>query len=126
MLGVAARGDQVDGPLDRRTGAGWVAKSTDHDYADAQRRGNGVTLFVSENTGALSSDLVECLRALSKQSRLPTTQDSTRYGESSSSPQSFYAHHAAAISAAIVNADADTVANKASSLSVLLSAGVGV
>ena len=104
----------------------WVAKSTDHDYADAQRRGNGVTLFASENTGAMSSGLIACLRALGKRSLLPTTQDSTCYGESSSSPQSFYAHHAAAISAAIVSADADTVANKASSLSVLLSAGIGV
>ena len=66
----------------------------------------------------MSSGLIACLRALGKRSLLPTTQDSTCYGESSSSPQSFYAHHAAAISAAIVSADADTVANKASSLSV--------
>ena len=104
----------------------WVAKSTDHDYADAQRRGNGVTLFLGEHR-----------RHVLRPHRVPP-----RSGQAVPpahhaglhvlrrvvliAAQSFYAHHAAAISAAIVSADADTVANKASSLSVLLSAGIGV
>ena len=125
MLGVAARGDQAAGPLDRRTGEGWVAKSTDHDYADAQRRGNGVTLFVTETTGALASGFVDCLRAMDKQSRLPTTHDSTCYGESSSSPRTFYTHHLAAISAAIVQHDAEIAANAAASLNFHMSVGLG-
>ena len=50
-----------------------VAATSDHDYADAQRRGNPVTLLVSENTGALSAEFVRCLRALSMQSRVPAT-----------------------------------------------------
>ena len=37
------------------------------------------------------------------------TQDSTRYGLSRSSPRTFLAHHRAAISAAVVLADATTI-----------------
>ena len=124
VLGVAERGDRADGPLDRRTGVGWVAASTKHDYADALSRGRSVTLLTSESSGAIAADYAACLRALDKQSRLPETQDSTRYGTSLSSPQSFYQHHVAAISAAIVGADADTIANKARSLSFMVSTGI--
>ena len=48
------------------------------------------------------------LRALGKHARAPTTHDSTRYGISRSSPHTFLAHHRAAISAAVVLADATT------------------
>jgi len=43
----------------------------------------------------------------------PSAKDSTVYGLSPSSPQRFYGHHTAAISAAIVFADAVTVVNEA-------------
>ena len=86
--------------------------------------GNPVTLLVSETTGALSTAFVRCLRELGQQSRAPATHDSTRYGTSPASPRSYYAHHLAAISAAIVYADALTVLNAAAHLSFLLSVGL--
>ena len=82
------------------------------------------SFLTSESSGAIAADYAACLRALDKQSSLPETQDSTRYGTSLSSPQSFYQHHVAAISAAIVGADADTIANKARSLSFMIGAGI--
>ena len=54
-LGVPARGNKAtDPPYDRTTGAGWVAATENHHYADAQRRGHPVTLIVTETTGAVS------------------------------------------------------------------------
>ena len=124
-LGVPARGDPArDEPFDRETGEGFVRATTDHDYADAQRRGNPVTLLVSETTGALSGTFVRALRALGKQARAPTTHDSTRYGTARTSPKSFYVHHAAAISAAIAYADATTVLLAAAAMSFKLSVGL--
>jgi hypothetical protein len=111
-IGVDARGAPEEGPMQRageHAGRGWVRATVDHDYADAQRRGNPVTLLVSESTGALSATFDGALRALAKQARAPTTHDSTVYGIARSSPHSFYAHHTAAISAAIALADAGTI-----------------
>ena len=64
------------------------------------------------------------LRELSKQARAPTTHDSTRYGISRASPRSFYAHHIAAISAAIALADASSVLNGAAAMSFRLAIGL--
>jgi hypothetical protein len=110
-LGVPERGAKADGPWRRVTGTGWVRETRDHDYADAQRRGHPVTLLVTctETTGALSPTFDRALRALCKLARAPTTHDSTRYGLSRSSPHTFLAHHRAAISAAVVLADATTI-----------------
>ncbi len=68
-----------------------------------------MTLLVTETTGALSPTFDRALRALGKHARAPTTHDSTRYGLSRSSPHTFLAHHRAAISAAVVLADATTI-----------------
>ena len=87
-IGVAARGDPATEPqLDRVTGIGWVAASTDHDYADAQRRGNPVTLLVTESSGAISPTFDFCLRALDREAHAPGATDFTRYGASRASPQ---------------------------------------
>ena len=128
MLGVAERGDRADGPLDRRTGVGWVAASTKHDYANALSRGRSVTLLTSESSGAIAADYAACLRALDKQSRLPETQDSTRYGTSLSVIPAIVlpAPRRRHLAAAIVGADADTIANKARSLSFMVSRHCGV
>ena len=64
------------------------------------------------------------LRALDKQSRLSTTHDSTCYGESPASPQFFYAHHSAAISYAIVRADAGTILDKGAYMGFLVNSGM--
>ena len=68
------------------TGVGWVRATTAHQYADAQRRGNPATLFVSETTGAISDTLRDTLRVLDRESRLTTSMDSTVYGVARSSP----------------------------------------
>ena len=64
------------------------------------------TLLDTETTGALFPTIDRALRELGRHARAPTTHDSTRYGLSRSSPRTFLAHHRAAISAAIVLADA--------------------
>ena len=124
-IGVAARGDPTtQRQLDRRTGDGWVARTTNHDYADAQDRNNPVTLLATESSGAFSPTLELSLRALDRESRAPGALDNTRYGESRASPTRFYPHHAATISHAIVSADALTVRLAAASLSAALTTGV--
>ena len=46
------------------TGLGWVAATTEHDYADAQGKGNHVLLLITENSGAMHRDLVKALHEL--------------------------------------------------------------
>ena len=104
--------------IDRISGVGWVAESTDHDYADAQSRGHSVTLLASESSGAISPTFDFCLRALDREARAPGATDHTRYGESRASPRQFYAHHLATISHAIVAADAMTILHTADAMSV--------
>ena len=124
VLGLSARGDPSDGPLDRRTGTGWVAETTDHDYADAQAKGHGVSLLATESTGAIDLAFILLLRSLGKQSTAPGSQDHTVYGTARSSPHTFFAHHTSAISAAVVTADAEIVLNTAASMCLRLSLGV--
>ena len=111
-------------PAHGGTGRGYVRATTDHDYADAQRRGHSVTLLVAETTGALSPTFARALRALASKASAPTTHDSTVYGTSRSSPSSFHDHHLAAISTAIVAADAVTVQHAAMAMSFKVSVGV--
>ena len=54
---------------------------------------------------------------LGRQSTAPGTHDSTVYGEARASTRAYFRHHAGAISAAVVLADATTVLNAAASLS---------
>ena len=64
------------------------------------------------------------LKTPGKRATEPTTHDSTHYGISRASPKSFVAHHMAAISAAIVRADAVAVMPAAAAMSFKLSVGV--
>ena len=70
--------------------------------------GHGVHLLVTECTGAItmSHQLVQLLRTLSRVVGGAGNHDTTIYGTSRSSPRTFYSHHLAAVSAAIVTADA--------------------
>ena len=121
--GVAARGLPTDPPLDRRTGVGRVRATTTHAYVDAERRRHPFSLFVTETSGAFSATLTRALRAVGAQARLPTSTDLTAYGTARHSPRTFYSHHAAAISAAIVTADALTILETAAHASYMLSIG---
>ena len=127
VLGVPERGAKADGPMQRagaRQGEGWVCATTDHDYADALGRGTPCTLLVTETTGALSPNTVRMLLELAKQAKAPTTHDSTIYGTSKTSPSTYLAHHLAAISSAIVFADATSVMHAAAVMSFRLSMGL--
>ena len=57
--------------------------------------------------------------------RAPEGHDSTVYGTGRASPKSFYTHHVAAISSAIVRADALLVRNAAASLAFQLAHAPG-
>ena len=86
------------------------------DYADALSKGFGVSLLVTESTGAVSPALDALLRRYSRLSRAPGTTDHTRYGVSPASPRDFYRHHLAAHSAAVGHADAVVLLKQAATL----------
>ena len=116
VLGLSERGAPSDGVFDRATGAGYVPARSDAQYSDALSKGHGVTLLVTECTGAVSGTVLALLRDLDSQSRLATTIDHTVYGTARTSPRRFLPHHLAAISAAIVLSDASTICDHASQL----------
>ena len=101
--------------MDRVSGDGWVA-AKDGDYADALAKGHTVILLVTESTGAFSADLDRVLRQLARTARASGSIDHTPYGTSRASTRSHYTFHSAAISAAIVTADALTIQNSAAAL----------
>ena len=61
--------------------------------------------------------MIHLLRANARVARAPGTRDSTVYGAARTSPREYYAHHSAAISAAIVFADARVLLSHAEYLS---------
>ena len=119
VLGHAARGDDGDDIFDRLTGVGRLTLKRG-DYSDAADKGYLTYLLVTEPTGACSHELTRLLRAISKAVGLPGIYDSTIYGSSRASPRSFFAHHLAAISSAIVHTDALILVNHGSNLSFQL------
>ena len=121
VLGHEARGS--GSPLDRHTGAGFIS-AKDGDYADALAKGHHVHLLVTESTGAMCPALIHLLLALSRCVQLPGVNDTTIYGTSRASTRDFYPHHLAAISSAIVLADANTLSAEAAHLNFKLTTGV--
>ena len=85
-------------------------------HSDALSKRYAVQLFITESTGALSRRAVQLLGALARKARAPGTQDKTAYGRSRSSTKSFFRHHLAAISSAIVYQDAVLIANAAATI----------
>ena len=124
VFGKTAMGSPTGPPLDRRTGEGRVDATPGH-YRDALAKGHIVHLLATESTGALSPPVIRLLKELAKaHPQGATGHDSTQYGLGRASPQSFYPHHLAAISSAIVCADALTIRNHAASLAFQLSHGI--
>ena len=68
--------------------------------------------------------VIRLLRELAKAAQGTSGHDSTVYGLSRASPKSFFPHHLAAISSAIVCADARSIRNHAASLATQLSHGM--
>ena len=65
--------------------------------------------LVCESTSALDPGLDRLLRSLAAAARLPDANDTTQYGASRTSPQSFYGHHAAAIACAVAAQESLTI-----------------
>ena len=91
-----------------RSGEGRV-DARDGDYADALAKGSKVLRLVCETTGALDPGLDRLLRSLAAATRLPDANDTTQYGASRASPQSFYGHHAAALVCAVAAQESLTI-----------------
>ena len=77
----------------------------------------------SETTSALTPEVIRLLHVLDRSTKDAQGHDSTQYGLGRASPQSFFSHHLAAVSCAIVRADALTIRNHAASLAVALAHG---
>ena len=107
-LGHGAHGADGDAIYDRLTGEGRLTCKRGA-YSDGADKGHNPLLLVSEPSGACSPGLTGTLRAVSKSIGLPGIQDTTVYGTSRvSQSRSYFAHHIAAISSAIVLDDALT------------------
>ena len=77
VVGVDERGDKyADHPFRHETGQGYITPTRGRaQYRDAVSRGRPIHLMLVETTGAIHADLYALLRALSRQSRRPTTHD---------------------------------------------------
>ena len=116
VFGQHEHGQASEGPFDRLTGAGWV-RAEHGQYSDAIAKGHPVMLLGMESTGAMFHVFALHLQLLGRLSTTPGTHDSTVYGTAPASPKTFYRHHTAAISAAVVYADANVLLNAAASAS---------
>ena len=123
VFGQEERGKPSDEAFNRRTGVGRV-NSERGDYSDAKSKGNIVNLLATEFTGALSHTVIKLMHALAKSTITPEGHDSTVYGTGRASPRSFFPHHVAAVSSAIVLADALVLRNRAASLVFTLAHGL--
>ena len=92
-------------------------------YADALSKHHGVALLHTETTGALALPFVALLRILAGVARRPGTTDSTVYGASRSSTRSFFIHHLASISSAILFFNSVAVQNAAKEISRRIAVG---
>ena len=61
-LGTEEHSHPSQGPFDRRTGLGWVAATTKHEYADAQGKGNHVLLLITESSEAMHGTVTGCYK----------------------------------------------------------------
>ena len=113
VLGHPGRGQHGE-PWDRVNGTGYVA-ACDGDYADAiSVKRFPVRLFMSESYGTVSKASAEYIGWLYRDARKQRHPDTTVYGSHRASPRSFYSHHLAAISHAIVIAEALSIVAAAS------------
>ena len=110
----------TDPPLNRRSGVDRV-DATLGDYRDAIAKGNLVHLLATESNGALSPAVVLLLHALAKFTHDAQGHDPTPYYDlGRASPRSFFPHQPAAISSAIIRADALAIRNNAAPLAFSL------
>ena len=78
-------------------------------------------LLVAETTGALSPNVIFALRSCARVASMPTGNDTTVYGTSRTSPQSFFSHpRLAAISAAIAQAESHVLTTYAATRNLFL------
>ena len=114
VFGREPRDPDADHLFNHLTGTGRV-DAKPGDYKDALGKNYKVYLLHTESTGAVAPGLSKLLLACARAVKLAPGSDSTVYGSNPSNPRSFYAHHLASISCAIVCADARTLLNRAAS-----------
>ena len=107
---------------DRCSGVGRI-NARDGAYRDALAKGHGVALLHTETTGAVSVGFVLLLQICARLARRPGATDSTVYGSSRSSPQSFFVHHLAAISSSMLFYNSVAIQTAAAELSRMMTQG---
>ena len=105
-------GSESSGPGGGVAGAGRVAAFHGH-YADAIVKKNPLVLFLVETTGALSLEARAAIAYLHRLTKPRSARDGTLYGTARGATTSFRRHHTAAISSAVILADAETLLRRA-------------
>jgi hypothetical protein len=122
VLGNAARNPSAARLHDRATGQGRVV-ARQGNYAGALGKGHRVTLLATESTGALAPATARLLKRLAANVARGDAVDCTVYGSGKASPRDFLSHHTAALSSALVAADANNVLAAAAALDHRLVSG---
>ena len=105
ILGAKEMGSQEEGPLDHRTGKGWVAAHGGH-YGDALSKGHRVIPFIVETTGGLAPAAMAAVLHLGRRAR---RWDRTKYSRLRIAYNKFVPHHIQRISKAANMADAKNI-----------------
>ena len=125
ILGTRRRGRKRDGPLNHKTGRGWVRYRTGA-YEDGMQKGARVTVLLTESTGAVSFDALKYVAYLSRRARGRKSRDSTSYGRSNTSATHFYTHHVQRLSMAAAIGDVKAIHENLTGLKQLACGAVGV
>ena len=105
IFGVPGGGRKADGPLNRKTGRGWVKRGKPGKYADALSKGARVIPFIVESTGAIAPSSLRYAKYLSRRARGKQARDGTSYGLARTSVRSFFPHHTQRLSMAAACGD---------------------
>ena len=124
MFGCKGRGRPSDGPLDHRTGKGWV-KETAGQYADALNKRTKVHLLLVERTGGVGRGTRAAVRQLSKRAEGKGAIDRTKYGLSRMSTRSYYTHHVQQLGKEAIVGDVKQIATAVTNLKRKVFVGSG-
>ena len=106
----------------RATGSGRVP-ARDGNYTRALAKGQRLALLATEITGALTPETIRHYKRLAANVARGDAVDLTVYGTGRASPRDFLTHHVAALSTALVAADAHNVLAAAAALDHRLATG---
>ena len=116
ILGTSERGRRSDGPLDHKTGRGWVKFKRGHYHDALYVKKNRVVPFIIEATGGVTPHAMAHMRYLARRASGKGAHDRTRYGSARISTKSFLQHHLQRISKAAVIYDAMAIRKQITAL----------